>query len=116
MEHRPFRRLIVLPVMILFACSEVPPTADEGADIVGIVRVEPAVMTEAEVDEPPERLWSPPLEYPQSLYDSGTEGMLLLGAVIGADGTVEEGSIEVMSADKRRICSRGIAAAGGEQV
>ena len=51
---------------------------------------------ESEVDEPPERISSPPLEYPRMLQQAGIEGYVLLVAIIGHDGRVEPASVEIL--------------------
>ncbi len=54
------------------------------------------IFNEAVVDEPPERISSPPLEYPRTMQQAGVEGMVVLQAVIDTSGRVERGSIEVV--------------------
>lgn len=54
------------------------------------------IFNEAVVDEPPERISSPPLEYPRTMQQAGVEGMVVLQAVVDTTGRVERGSIEVV--------------------
>ena len=98
MKTRVPGSLVILPVLFILACSDAPPTPNLDTENVGVLRVDPAIVAEADIDTPPERLSSPPLEYPRALHDAGTEGNVFLTAVIGIDGTVEDGSIEVLSA------------------
>lgn len=53
-----------------------------------------AVVT---LSQPPERISSPPIMYPRLLKEAGIEGDVTLEFVVGADGRVEPGSIEVIS-------------------
>ena len=55
------------------------------------------VFAEAVVDEPPERISSPPLEYPRMMRQAGIEGNVVLQAVVDTTGRVEAGSVRVMS-------------------
>jgi TonB family protein len=56
-----------------------------------------------ENDEPlnaPERLWSPPLDYPTDLMLEGVEGEVLLEAVVDSTGRVERETIRVLAASR----------------
>jgi periplasmic protein TonB len=53
---------------------------------------------EAAVDEPPERLSGPALRYPEMLRQAGIEGTVIFEFVVGIDGRVERGSIQVINA------------------
>ena len=57
-----------------------------------------AVFDTTDVDEVPERLNTPALEYPFSLRDAGIEGAVRLRFVIGGNGRVEPNSMVVDSA------------------
>jgi TonB family protein len=51
--------------------------------------------------QPPERISSPPVMYPRLLMEAGVEGEVTLEFVIGIDGRVEPGSINVISSPNR---------------
>ncbi len=55
------------------------------------------VFAEAVVDEVPERISSPPLEYPRMMRQAGIEGNVVLQAVVDTTGRVEPGSVRVVS-------------------
>ncbi len=55
------------------------------------------VFAEAVVDEVPERISSPPLEYPRMMRQAGIEGNVVLQAVVDTTGRVEAGSVRVVS-------------------
>ncbi len=57
------------------------------------------VFAAAAVDEPPVRLFSPPIEYPVGLARAGVEGTVVIEAVVDTVGTVEPGSVGVICAD-----------------
>jgi len=59
------------------------------------------VFNEAVVDEPPERISSPPLEYPRMMQQAGVEGLVVLQGVVDTTGRVEPNSIEVVSSTNR---------------
>ncbi len=59
------------------------------------------VFTEAVVDEPPERISSPPLEYPRMMQQAGVEGLVVLQAIVDTSGRIEPESIVVVSSDQR---------------
>jgi protein TonB len=59
------------------------------------------VFNEAVVDEPPERISSPPLEYPRMMQQAGVEGMVVLQGVVDTSGRIEANSIEVVSSTNR---------------
>jgi len=59
------------------------------------------VFNEAVVDEPPERISSPPLEYPRMMQQAGVEGMVVLQGVVDTAGRIEPNSIEVVSSTNR---------------
>jgi protein TonB len=59
------------------------------------------VFNEAVVDEPPERISSPPLEYPRMMQQAGVEGMVVLQGVVDTTGRVEPNSIDVVSSTNR---------------
>jgi TonB family protein len=51
----------------------------------------------------PQLLWSPPVAYPPRLFDRGTEGRVVLQAMIDTTGRVEANTIEVVSATRREF-------------
>lgn len=59
------------------------------------------VFTEAVVDEPPERISSPPLEYPRMMQQAGVEGSVVLQGVVDTTGHIEPNSIVVISSTNR---------------
>ncbi len=59
------------------------------------------VFIEAVVDEPPERISFPPLEYPRMLLEARIEGQVVLEAVIDTLGHAEPESIKVISSTNR---------------
>ncbi len=59
------------------------------------------VFNEAVVDEPPERISSPPLEYPRMMQQAGVEGLVVLQGVVDTSGRIEQNSIEVVSSTNR---------------
>ncbi len=56
-----------------------------------------AVFAEAAVDEVPERISCPTLEYPRQLQAAGIQGSVLLRFVVDTMGQVEPSSAEVLS-------------------
>ena len=54
------------------------------------------VYSDTAVDQPPERISSPPLEYPKLLQQAGIAGRVLLSAIVGVDGKIEAGSVEIL--------------------
>lgn len=50
-----------------------------------------------EVGRPPQLTWSPPLAYPPAMFESGTEGRVVLQAMVDTAGNVEAGSVSVVS-------------------
>jgi len=60
-----------------------------------------AVFVSDVLDEAPERISSPPLEYPRLMRQAGIEGIVLLRAVVDTTGHVEVESIRVVRSDHR---------------
>lgn len=50
----------------------------------------------AEFYEPPRRLWSPPLAYPESLMQAEVEGSVVLQAEVDTSGRVDRASVRVL--------------------
>lgn len=59
------------------------------------------VFAEAVVDEVPERISCPSLQYPRMLQQANIEGAVLLQFVVGTNGRVERGTVEVVRSDHR---------------
>ncbi len=59
------------------------------------------IFNEAVVDEPPERISSPPLEYPRTMQRAGVEGLVLLQGVVDTTGHIEPKSIVVVRSDQK---------------
>ena len=91
------RGFAAVPLVLFLACDDEP--LDNQVDISppGILSVESAVFLD-EIDYPPERLSSPPIEYPQAMHDGRVDGKVVVAGTVVTDGTVEEGSVEVVSA------------------
>lgn len=56
-----------------------------------------------EVDEPPQALRRPAVQYPARLRQRGVEGSVVLRFVVTTDGTVDANSIEVMEATNQQF-------------
>jgi TonB family protein len=61
------------------------------------------VFAESAVDKLPERVSSPPMEYPRLLQQAGIGGLVWLSGIVGLDGRIEEGSVEVISSTDERF-------------
>lgn len=60
------------------------------------------VFAESVVDETPERISCPPIEYPRMLQQANIEGSVTLQFVVGLDGKVERNNdVEVIRADHK---------------
>lgn len=59
------------------------------------------IFNEAVVDEPPERISSPPLDYPRTMQRAGVEGLVLLQGVVDTTGRIEPNSIVVVRSDQK---------------
>jgi len=55
------------------------------------------------MDEPPQRLWSPPLAYPEPLLLAQVEGWVTLEALVDTNGRVDRASIRVLSSTDPRF-------------
>jgi TonB family protein len=58
-------------------------------------------VSEAAVDEVPERISCPPIEYPRLLHQAGIEGRVLTRFVVGTDGNVAPNSVTIIESDHR---------------
>lgn len=93
---RPIIATPVIAVLFSFAitsCGDRP--VDTGSD--DPTAYGDPVYGEAAVDEPPERLSSPPLEYPRRLVEGSVEGNVVVAGTVGTDGKIEAGSVNVVS-------------------
>jgi TonB family protein len=109
MAKRPNRRFyqvagaVAVSAVLIFIACETPLPPNEGAD--GDVSLassseagqELPVYVETSIDEPPQRVSSPPIEYPKLLQQAGIEGKVVVTAIVGVDGDVEAGSVEILS-------------------
>jgi protein TonB len=59
------------------------------------------VFAESVVDEVPERISCPPVDYPRMMQQANIEGQVLLQFVVETDGHVTSGSIETLSSSHR---------------
>jgi protein TonB len=71
-------------------------TGVEGGLATGIVPTGNEVFMEAIVEEKPERLSGPPLQYPELLRQAGIQGRVLVQAVIDTTGRAEPNSVKVL--------------------
>ena len=71
------------------------PAPEAGAPLTG------AAFIELAVDEKPERLSTPPLDYPEILKQAGIEGSVVIEAIIDTTGTAEPGSVRVVQSSHR---------------
>lgn len=71
-------------------------TGVEGGLATGIVPTGNEVFMEAIVEEKPERLSGPPLQYPELLRQAGIQGRVLVQAVIDTTGRAEANSVKVL--------------------
>jgi protein TonB len=66
------------------------------------VKIDPGqAFIEAAVDEKPERMSSPPLEYPDLLRQAGIEGSVVIEVIIDTTGRAEPGSMRVVSSSNK---------------
>ncbi|MGH7567943.1 MAG: energy transducer TonB [Gemmatimonadales bacterium] len=71
-------------------------TGVEGGVAGGLVPSSDQVYSEAVVEERPERLSSPPVQYPELLRQAGIQGRVLVEAVIDTLGRAEPRSVKVV--------------------
>jgi bla regulator protein BlaR1 len=83
----------------LLACET--PVPSQSGDEEGDIMLVGEVYAEGAVDQPPERISSPPMEYPRLLMEAGIEGHVLLQAIVGIDGAIEPGSVEILESTDR---------------
>jgi protein TonB len=60
------------------------------------------VFAEAVVDEVPERISCPPVDYPRMMQQANIEGQVLLQFVVETDGHVKDENIEILSSRVRQ--------------
>jgi len=101
--------LLAVGGSVLLACETPTPelrtTAQPTEPVQASVQsdAELVVFNESAVDKLPQRLSSPPLEYPMELAHEGVEGLVWLTAIVGLDGNIEQGSVEVTSSTDERF-------------
>lgn len=62
------------------------------------LKADPARVHSIEtIDEPPERISSPPLEYPRMMQQAGIEGLVTVQAIVDTTGRAERESITVVT-------------------
>jgi protein TonB len=59
------------------------------------------VFAEAVVDEVPERISCPPVDYPRMMQQANIQGQVLLQFVVETDGHVKDDNIEILSSSHR---------------
>jgi protein TonB len=66
------------------------------------VKVDPGkAFIEAAVDEKPERISNPPLEYPDLLRQAGIEGTVIVEVIIDTTGNAEAGSLRIIQSTNK---------------
>jgi protein TonB len=66
------------------------------------VKVDPGkAFIEAAVDEKPERLFTPPLDYPDLLRQAGIEGTVIVEVIIDTTGNAEPGSLRIIQSTNK---------------
>jgi protein TonB len=94
---RAYRLAGIAALVFAVACSDrvqrMPGESDTPSDPVPTA---PA-LAEADVDELPQRVSGPTVEYPDTLRKAGIEGRVVLAGVIGIDGSVEDNSVTVVT-------------------
>jgi protein TonB len=66
------------------------------------VKIDPGqAFIEAAVDEKPERVSNPPLEYPDLLRQAGIEGNVIIEVIIDTTGRAEPGSLRVVQSTNK---------------
>ncbi len=66
------------------------------------MKIDPGqAFIEAAVDEKPERMSSPPLEYPDLLRQAGIEGSVIIEVIIDTLGRAEPGSLRVVTSSNK---------------
>ena len=84
------RRRVVVPALITFVFAAAPAQAQQELDW-------SAVFLETVVDERPERISCPTLEYPRELQAADIQGSVLLRFVVDTMGLVEPSSVKILS-------------------
>jgi TonB family protein len=59
----------------------------------------PMTYSVSTVDEAPQRISSPPLEYPRMMQRAGIEGTVVVQAIVDSTGRVEKGSAVIVQSD-----------------
>ena len=84
------RHRVVVPALITFVFAAAPAQAQQELDW-------SAVFLETVVDERPERISCPTLEYPRELQAADIQGSVLLRFVVDTIGLVEPSSVKILS-------------------
>ncbi|MFQ5810724.1 MAG: TonB family protein [Armatimonadota bacterium] len=90
--------------LLAVACDAPPPrlpTEPGDSRPRALPRLEAQLTIGDAVDEPAERISCPVPEYPGLLRQAGIEGAVLLQFVVGTDGRVEPGTVEVLQSEHR---------------
>ena len=87
------RHRVVVPALITSVFAAAPAQAQQRLDL-------SAVFLETAVDERPERISCPTLEYPRELQAADIQGSVLLRFVVDTMGRVEPSSVEVLSSTR----------------
>lgn len=111
---RPYFPVIRGPVVAPISVPPIPPISLGGwpaalkglADGAAMDSAEPTaanseVYVESAVDELPERLRTPPLEYPALLQQAGIEGVVIVEVILDSAGTPEPETLRVLRSDHR---------------
>ena len=84
------RHRVVVPALITSVFAAAPAQAQQRLDL-------SAVFVEAAVDEVPERISCPTLEYPRELQAADIQGSVLVRFVVDTMGLVEPSSVKILS-------------------
>jgi len=87
--------------LLALACSTPPPdgtTANPTGAPAAAAALAGAVPENTLGLEPPSQVSAPPLDYPRTLREAGVEGRVAATVIIGTDGRVEPGSIQILQA------------------
>jgi TonB family protein len=86
--------VVLAAAFVLLAC-ETPVPSQLGDEATELALLDGTYL-ETAVDTQPQRISSPRLEYPRLLKEAGIEGDVLMQAIVGTDGRVEPGSVEIL--------------------
>ena len=75
---------------------------EKGLANIGDMRVDPGqAFAEAVVDEKPDRISTPPLDYPDLLRQAGIEGTVVVEVIIDTTGHAESGSLRIIQSTNK---------------